>query len=142
MPGRIVLYVEDEDAAVFLLQTAIEEADIDLELHRVADGEQALAFLAHSRGYECAPEPDMVLLDLNLPRKSGLDVLAQMQRADTLRDIPVVVFTSSALPIDRKRSLALGARDFITKPLTFDSFVTAVKTACSGLDNSKAATAR
>lgn len=135
MAGRIVLYVEDEDAAVFLLQTAIKEADMDLELHRVADGEQALAFLAHSQGYECAPEPDMVLLDLNLPRKSGLEVLAQIRHVEALRDIPVVVFTSSALATDKKRSLALGAREFITKPHTFDGFVAAVKTACSGLDN-------
>jgi two-component system response regulator len=138
MPARIVLYVEDEDAAVFLLQTAITEAGIDLELHRVADGEQALAFLAHSRGYERAPEPDMVLLDLNLPKKSGLDVLAHIRHMEELRDIPVVVFTSSALATDKKRSLALGARDFITTPPTRHGLVAALKTACSGVDNAGA----
>lgn len=139
MSQPVLLYVEDEDAAAFLLQAAIKEANLELELHRVADGEQALAFLEHSKGYEGVPDPDMVLLDLNLPRKSGLEVLAAMQHRDSLRKIPVVVFTCSSLPSDKKRSMDLGAREFITKPTTFESFVAAVKTACSQLDRADGA---
>jgi len=133
MGERVLLYVEDEDAAVFLLETALKEADIQVQLYRVSDGEQALAFLRCSGAYEKAPKPDLILLDLNLPRKSGLEVLSEMQHDVRLRDIIVIVFTSSALSADKRRSLALGAREYITKPSSFDGFVEAVKTACARL---------
>ena len=129
--SSIVLYVEDEDAAVFLLETALKEAGIQLKLYRVSDGEQALAFLRGAGAYEKAPRPDLILLDLNLPRKNGLEVLSEMQNDPRLRDIVVIVFTSSALSSDRRKSLALGAREYITKPSSFDGFVQAVKNACS-----------
>ncbi|HZS54420.1 MAG TPA: response regulator [Bryobacteraceae bacterium] len=137
MAKRVLLYVEDEDAAAFLLETALQEAHLEVELHRVADGEQALAFLAHSNGYKESPEPDLVLLDLNLPRKTGFEVLAEMQHADHLRKVPVVVFTSSALPKDRKRSLALGAREYITKPQTFDALVGVLKSTYLRMNDSR-----
>jgi CheY-like chemotaxis protein len=133
MGERVLLYVEDEDAAVFLLETALKEAGIRLRLFRVADGEQALAFLHQSGAYEKVPRPDLVLLDLNLPRKSGLEVLAEIQNSESLRNVPAVVFTSSALASDRRKSLSLGAREYITKPSSFDAFVEAVKSACSRL---------
>jgi CheY-like chemotaxis protein len=133
MGEKALLYVEDEDAAVFLLETALKEAGIKVELYRVSDGEQALAFLHRSGSYEKAPRPDLMLLDLNLPRKNGLEVLAEMSGSDSLRSIPVVVFTSSSLAIDRKNSLALGAQHYITKPASFDGFIEAVRTACSFL---------
>lgn len=131
MDERVLLYVEDEDAAVFLLETALREAGIQLKLYRVSDGEQALAFLRGAGAYEKAPRPDLILLDLNLPRKNGLEVLSEMQNDPRLRDIVVIVFTSSALSSDRRKSLALGAREYITKPSSFDGFVQAVKNACS-----------
>ncbi len=131
MDEKVLLYVEDEDAAVFLLETALKEACIDLRLYRVADGEQALAFLRQTGAYEKVPLPGLMLLDLNLPRKNGLEVLAEMQNTPSLRRIPVVVFTSSSLLSDRDRSLALGAQHYITKPSTFDGFIDAVKIACS-----------
>lgn len=131
MDERVLLYVEDEDAAVFLLETALREAGIQLKLYRVSDGEQALAFLRGAGAYEKAPRPDLILLDLNLPRKNGLEVLSEMQNDSRLRDIVVIVFTSSALSSDRRKSLALGAREYITKPSSFDGFVQAVKNACS-----------
>ena len=134
MSNRVLLYVEDEDAAVFLLETALKEADIQVDFYRVSDGEQALWFLHQLGNYEKAPRPGLVLLDLNLPRKSGLEVLAEMRDSDMLRPIPVVVFTSSALSSDRERSLALGAQHYITKPSTFDGLVDAVRTACSRLE--------
>jgi CheY-like chemotaxis protein len=133
MDERVLLYVEDEDAAVFLFETALKEAGIQLRLCRVSDGEQALAFLRHKDAYEGAPTPDLVLLDLNLPRKNGLDVLAEINRNDEFRKIPTVVFTSSSLASDRNQSISLGAQEYITKPSTFDGFIKAVKAACSYL---------
>jgi CheY-like chemotaxis protein len=131
MPERTLLYVEDEDATVFLLQTALNDAEIGVRLCRVADGEQALSFLNKNGKYMEAPTPDLVLLDLNLPKVNGLEVLAEMQANDALRPIPVVVFTSSSLAADKRKSLALGAQDYITKPSTLDSFMEAVRHACS-----------
>jgi two-component system, chemotaxis family, response regulator Rcp1 len=137
LPENVLLYVEDEDAAVFLLETALKEAAIPAQLYRVSDGEQALAFLRKAGAYEKAPRPDLILLDLNLPRKTGFEVLSEVQHEHMLRDISVVVFTSSSLAADRKRSLALGAKRYITKPSSFDGFIEAVKEACSSFWNGK-----
>jgi CheY-like chemotaxis protein len=133
MGTPVMLYVEDEDAAVFLLETAIKEMKIDVQLHRASNGEDALAFLNQSGPYRDAPRPDVVLLDLNLPRKGGLEVLSEIQSNETLRDLAVIVFTSSSLATDRKKSLALGAQEYITKPSSFDGFLTAVKAVCAYL---------
>ena len=133
MGARVLLYVEDEDAAVFLLETALKEAKIELELHRVSNGEDALAFLNRTGPYRDAPRPNLVLLDLNLPRKGGLEVLSDIQRTEGLRNLSVVVFTSSSLAIDRKKSLALGPQEYITKPSSFDGFLRAIRTVCSYL---------
>ncbi len=129
----MLLYVEDEDAAFLLFQTALKTANIEVQLHRASDGEQALAFLRRDGCFNQRPRPDLVILDLNLPRKDGLDVLSEIRRDDELGALTVVVFTSSSLSADKRRSLALGARDYITKPFTYDSFVEAVKAACSYL---------
>ncbi len=137
MTDRVLLYVEDEDAAVFLLETALKEASIDVNLYRVTDGEQALAFLKKSGDYQDMPRPDLVLLDLNLPRKNGLELLSELKESQDLNSLAVVVFTSSSLPADRRKSLALGAQEYITKPASFDGFVTAVKNACSHMKNGK-----
>ncbi len=130
MPARL-LYVEDEDAAFFLFQTALKAAQIEVELHRASDGEQALDFL-HRPSRDC-PRPDLVVLDLNLPRKSGFDVLSEIRQDPALQELRIVVFTSSPLSADKTKSIELGARDYITKPFSFDSFVHAVITACSYL---------
>src|SRR6476619_4918442 len=104
MSVPVMLYVEDEDAAVFLLETALKEMKIDLELYRVSNGEDALAFLNRSGAYRDAPRPELILLDLNLPRKGGLEVLSEIQGNEALRGLSVVVFTSSSLATDRKKS--------------------------------------
>jgi CheY-like chemotaxis protein len=121
MGVRVVLYVEDEDAAVFLLETALNEAKIDLQLHRVSNGEDALAFLNRTGVYR------------NAPRKSGLEVLSDIHTSEALRNLSVVVFTSSSLAADRMKSLALGAQEYITKPSSFDGFLTAIRTVCNYL---------
>lgn len=128
-----MLYVEDEDAAVFLLEIALKETKIDLELYRVSNGEDAIAFLKQTGAYRNAPRPNLVLLDLNLPRKGGLEVLSDIQGTEALRNLSVIVFTSSSLPVDRKKSLALGAQEYITKPSSFDGLLTAVRTVCTYL---------
>ena len=135
MNQRVLLYVEDEDAAVFLLETALKEADIDVALYRVADGDEALDFLKKTGAYQEMPSPDLVLLDLNLPRRTGLEVLSEMKQDAELRKLAVVVFTSSSLAVDKRRSLALGAQEYITKPASFDGFVKAVKSACLHMTN-------
>jgi DNA-binding response OmpR family regulator len=135
MSQPVLLYVEDEDAAVFLLETALKEADINVALYRVADGDEALAFLKKTGDYQDMPRPDLVLLDLNLPRRTGLEVLSEMRESEDLRSMSVVVFTSSSLAVDKRRSLALGAQEYITKPPSFAGFVAAVKNACSHMTN-------
>ncbi len=135
MTDPVLLYVEDEDAAAFLLETALEEAGIRVRLFRVADGEQALGFL-HKRGpYVTAPTPDLVLLDLNLPRITGLQILAELKKYGDLSQIPVKVFTSSRLPADRKTAMELGAREYIVKPADLDEFMRVVRNACMPLAN-------
>ena len=135
MNQRVLLYVEDEDAAVFLLETALKEADIDVALYRVADGDEALEFLRKTGPFRDVPRPDLVLLDLNLPRRTGLEVLSEMKDSEDLRSLSVVVFTSSSLAVDKRKSMALGAQEYITKPASFDGFVAAVKNACTHFSN-------
>jgi len=106
-------------ATLFL--AAVEEAKIDAIVFRVADGEQALEYLR--RG---AIRPDVVFLDLNMPRVDGWEVLVEMSTDESLRTIPVVVLSTSSLCIDKDRAKTLGARHYLTKPSTFDDLVAAV----------------
>ena len=122
----MVLSVEDDDAAYFLITSAVRDVDAGFELHRVEDGDAALEFLNRKGTYADAPRPSLVLLDMNLPKLSGPEVLERMQGSDVLRDIPVVFFSSSKLPSDRNRCLALGAKDFITKPSSYEAFKRAI----------------
>ena len=133
MDSPVVLYVEDEDAAYVLFKTALAAAEIDVHLVRATDGEQALQLL-NGNG---SPKPDLVILDLNLPRKTGLDVLEEIGHDHGLKRLPIVVFSSSALAADRRRSLDLGARAYVTKPFTYEGFVEAVRQVCSYLPASK-----
>ncbi len=126
----IVLYVEDDDAAAYLFQMAIQRTDIRPQVFRVTDGEQAVAFVMQSGAYRNAPRPDLILLDLNLPRKSGFDVLAEVKATPRLRDIPMVVFSTSTLPYDREKAFELGADDYLRKDGTLDSFVEAAESVC------------
>ncbi len=128
-PATVVLAVEDDDSAYHLLKLAFREANNDAILLRTVDGQQALDFLRRRTPFENAPRPDLVLLNLNLPKLNGIEVLEIIKADALLNEIPVVVFTSSALDEDRARCLALGARDFVTKPLDFERLIVAVKCA-------------
>jgi two-component system, chemotaxis family, response regulator Rcp1 len=128
MDNGVLLYVEDDEATAHLLEAALNEAETKIQLYRVSDGEEALAFLNKSRApYQAAPRPHLVLLDLNLPKRNGFEVLGEMRGSNTLSGIPVVVFTSSSAVSDRKKSLALGAKEYLTKPFDFDGFLETVK---------------
>jgi CheY-like chemotaxis protein len=129
----ILLYVEDDDATAFLFQTALDEEGIPVRLFRVTDGEEASAFLVRTGVYECAPVPDLVVLDVNLPRKSGLDVLADIRSDPHFADLPVVVFSTSVHPYDRERAVQLGANKYFTKEADLDAFVTSVRSICEML---------
>ena len=127
MQERAVLYVEDDDAAFLLVQITIEESGLPIELHHASDGEQALAFLRRTEPYRDAPRPELILLDLNTPKKNGFEVLREIKASQSLRSIPVIVFSSSSLAADRNTSFALGAEGFVTKPNSLDLFIEAVK---------------
>jgi CheY-like chemotaxis protein len=129
MSKRIILYVEDDDAAYSLFRIVVGEVYLNLELHRACDGEQALSFLRKTGAHHDAPRPDLVLLDLNLPNRHGFDVLSEMKATESLRSIPVIIFSSSSAPADKTCSLALGAEKFVSKPNNLDLFVEALKSA-------------
>lgn len=122
-----VLLVEDNPADVRLTQEAMKEGRLLNHLHVVADGEQALQFLRQEEPYTTAPRPDLILLDLNLPRKSGRDVLAEIKTIPSLLSIPVVVLTTSKADEDVSQTYQLGANCFITKPVDLDKFIAVVQ---------------
>jgi CheY-like chemotaxis protein len=128
---QILLHVEDEDVTAFLLETVLSESDPRVRVCRVSDGEEALAFLHQTGQHSNAPRPDLILLDLGLPRRNGFEVLAEIQGNTSLRSLPVVVFSSSSLPSDRRKSLELGALDFITKRSSRQGMTEAIRQVCA-----------
>ena len=122
-----ILLVEDNPGDARLAQEAMKEAKVKNNLHWVEDGVQALSFLRREEGYEQVPRPDVVLLDLNLPKKDGREVLADIKSDDRLKTIPVVVLTVSKDEKDILKSYDLHANCYITKPLDLDSFLEVVK---------------
>ena len=126
-PARILL-VEDNEADVRLTREALREAGDGVRLTAVGDGEQALAYLRRQEGFSEAPRPDLVLLDLNLPRKNGLEVLDDMRADEALAVIPVIMLTSSAARQDVEAAYAHGANAFVVKPQDLDSFIDLIGT--------------
>lgn len=122
-----ILLVEDNAADVRLTQEALKDAKILNDLHVVRDGVQAMEFLQRRGGYEDAPRPDIVILDLNLPRMDGKEVLAEIKGDPELRSIPVAVLTTSSAEIDVLESYDLGANCFLTKPVDLDQFMKVVR---------------
>jgi chemotaxis family two-component system response regulator Rcp1 len=122
-----ILLVEDSAADVLLTKEALAEAKVLNRLHTVDNGVDALAFLRRSPGYERAPRPDLVLLDLNLPRKDGREVLAEIKQSDSLKTIPIVVLTTSRAEEDVGKAYGLHANCYITKPVDFERFTEVVR---------------
>jgi CheY-like chemotaxis protein len=122
-----VLLVEDDPGDVLMTQEAFEHHKIANRLHVVSDGVEAMRFLRREGEFTDAPRPGLILLDLNLPRKDGREVLAEIKSDDDLRDIPVVVLTTSAADEDILRSYKLHANAYVTKPVDFIRFVDVVR---------------
>lgn len=128
-PGRPIeiLLVEDNPGDVRLTKEALKEGKVTNNLHVVMDGEEALQFLRCEGQYVDAPRPDMILLDLNLPRKDGREVLQEIKEDPNLHKIPVVILTTSKAEEDICRSYALNCNCYIQKPVELDQFLDAVK---------------
>jgi chemotaxis family two-component system response regulator Rcp1 len=122
-----VLLVEDSPGDVRLTQEAIKDAEVQVKLHVVGDGAEAMAFLAREGKYANVPRPDLILLDLNLPKKDGREVLEEIKESRTLKSIPVVILTTSSSEADILRSYRLHANCYITKPVGLDGFLAVVK---------------
>ena len=122
-----ILLVEDNLGDVRLTQEAFKEGKIENNLHVVKDGLEAISFLRKEGIYADAPTPDLILLDLNLPKKDGRDVLAEIKADENTRRIPVVILTTSRAEEDILRTYDLHANCFITKPVDMDQFINVVK---------------
>ncbi|BAB73666.1 MAG TPA: response regulator [Nostoc sp. UBA8866] len=122
-----VLLVEDNPGDVELTRIALEDSKISVHLSVVEDGVEAMAFLRKQDKYANVPHPDIVLLDFNLPRKDGREVLAEIKTDSYLKRIPVVVLTTSQAEEDILKAYNLAANCYITKPVDFDQFVRIVQ---------------
>jgi CheY-like chemotaxis protein len=121
-----VLLVEDDPGDVLMTREAFEHYRIRNNLHVVGDGEQALNFLRKTGEYADVPRPGLILLDLNLPRRNGLEVLAELKADANLLTIPVVVLTTSQAEEDIVRSYSLHANAYISKPVDFERFISVI----------------
>jgi CheY-like chemotaxis protein len=117
-----VLLIEDDPGDVLMTREAFDDAKVTNNLYVVPDGEDALAFLRREGEHAEAPRPDLILLDLNLPRVDGCEVLEQIKGDPELRSIPVVVLTTSEAEDDIVRSYSLHANAYVTKPVDFERF--------------------
>jgi CheY-like chemotaxis protein len=122
-----VLLVEDDPGDVLITREAFADNKVQNRLHVVSNGVDALAFLRGEGEYADTPTPDLILLDLNLPRMDGREVLAAIKEDETLRSIPVVVLTTSDSEEDVARSYSLHANAYVTKPVDFDRFIAVVR---------------
>ncbi len=130
MPDSVpieILLIEDNAGDARLAQEALREAQVSNRLTWLADGAEALAFLRRERRYAGAPRPDLILLDLNIPRKDGREVLAAIKSDTALRRIPVLVLTTSQAQEDIRHAYRLNANSYISKPVDLDQFIAAVR---------------
>lgn len=121
-----VLLVEDDPGDVILTQEGLRASKLHINLHVVDNGEKALAFLHREPPYEDAPRPGLIILDLNLPRVNGMEVLKEIKTSESLQTIPTVILTTSRAEEDVVRSYKLGANCYVSKPLNLDEFVKVV----------------
>jgi chemotaxis family two-component system response regulator Rcp1 len=119
--------VEDSPGDVRLTREAFKDAKVHINLHVAPDGAKAMIFLRREDEHSNAPRPDLILLDLNLPKKDGREVLAEIKENPKLKSIPVVILTTSSSEADILRSYQLHANCYITKPVGLEGFLTVVK---------------
>jgi chemotaxis family two-component system response regulator Rcp1 len=125
-PYRILM-IEDSPADVLMTREALEESPLAIDLHVVEDGERAMQFLRRTGRYSDTPRPDLILLDLNLPRKDGREVLAEIKVDESLKTIPVIVLTTSQAPEDVRKAYRLHSNCYIRKPVDFESYEPVVR---------------
>jgi two-component system, chemotaxis family, response regulator Rcp1 len=123
-----ILLVEDNPGDVRLTKEALKEGKVYSNLHTVKDGVEAMEFLRREGKYSSVPRPDIILLDLNLPKKDGREVLQEIKSDERLRRIPVVVLTTSKAEEDVLRTYDLHANCYVTKPVDLEKFMVVVKT--------------
>jgi two-component system, chemotaxis family, response regulator Rcp1 len=121
MPMQVLL-VEDSPGDVRLTQEAFKGANISIQLHIVSDGVEALEFLRQQGRHAQSPRPDLILLDLNLPKMDGREVLEKIKADDTLKSIPTVILTTSEAEADITKSYHLQANCYLTKPVQLEAF--------------------
>jgi CheY-like chemotaxis protein len=119
---KTILLVEDNPGDARLTQETFRNSKLPIALHVATDGVEAMAFLRHENGNGESPRPDFILLDLNLPRKSGREVLAEVKGDENLKTIPIIILTTSDAEADILRSYQLQANCYLTKPLKFEEF--------------------
>lgn len=122
-----ILLLEDEDADAYLVKVALRENKILANLHHVLDGRDGLSFLQQQANYSHVPRPDLILLDLNMPRMNGYEFLATIKNDEQFKSIPVVVLTTSDVESDVLRAYQLGAASYITKPVGIEPFISLIR---------------
>lgn len=127
----IVLLVEDNKVDQMLAQEAFDSRKVEADLHIVRDGEEAIAFLRRQGGFAGAPRPDLVLLDLNLPKRNGREVLNAIRADASMRRVPVVIITSSANDDDIYRCYAAGANCYLTKSVDISEHLDLLRSAAA-----------
>ena len=126
-PAIQVLLVEDNPGDVRLTREAFQDAKVHLEMYVAVDGVEAMSFLLKEGKFADSPRPDLILLDLNLPRKGGREVLREIKEHPILKTIPVVILTTSASDVDIEASYLLHANCYISKPVDMEGFLTVVR---------------
>ena len=122
-----VLLVEDNPGDIRLTQEALKESEMDIALDVVSDGEQALDFLMKRNKFADAQRPHIILLDLNLPKKNGVEVLKEIKSHESLKKIPVIVLTTSDADHDISKAYSFNANCYILKPVDFDDFAKVIR---------------
>ncbi len=122
-----ILLVEDNPADIRLTQEAFKETRQNIILHVVRDGTEALAFLRQTGRFTAVPRPDMILLDLNLPKKDGRQVLEEVKKTPDIKRIPIVILTNSKAAEDIRQTYDHHANSYITKPANLDEFIAVIK---------------
>ncbi len=122
-----ILMVEDDPDDADLTQELLEEAKVFVNINVIEDGVKAMSYLRRKGAYQQAVRPDLILLDLNLPRKDGREVLQEIKEDSELKSIPIIILTTSDADKDRLKSYDLGANSFVTKPIGLTQFAQIVK---------------
>jgi CheY-like chemotaxis protein len=124
---RLVLHVEDDDATAQLFRLSVKQKSAGIEVQRLSNGADIMPYLTRSGRFKDAALPDLVVLDLNLPKKSGLQALSEIRKHTGLKQLPVIVFSSSTNPQDQKRAVSCGANAYIAKPDDLQAFLYATE---------------